>query len=456
MSKEVLLVTSWNEFEIKSLSQLAEELETRDYTVHLFSPAAEHIDRNKLSGNVYQQLESQPSELPTPEQIESECGIPSLPHLYFTDKQYFALSESEVVLRSRSMAAGLKQTFAETDLDFVFQGRGGEIQRLLAHYLAQQHDVASVWGEFSPFENRTAFSTQLDGKWDSYTTIPDYEIPQGEREDIDEYINSFTSDKKVYNHSMKNNDARKIIKKVTDTVKSLSTAVAGNTPNNPYRYGIRKLRANVYGRINNRILPSIKKSKKLCEKNKFVLLPLQYPIESRLTVFSPEFFDQSFLIDYLSRILPSNIKLFVKQHPNHPGKQSPAWIQRVSRRNTVELLHPSFNTHEVIEQAEGVVVTNNTVGFEAIFYNVPLVVLGNAFYGDVPAATRVSDLSSLPEAMARALGETVSDSVVRSSIYSLREATYPGMPIHEAAARNDSDQLSIIVDSLLSFVEDHT
>jgi capsule polysaccharide modification protein KpsS len=236
---------------------------------------------------------------------------------------------------------------------------------------------------------------------------------------------------------------------VSTAISSLRTILYATTPNNPYRYGAQKLTKGINRIINSQMVPSITESQKQCRTNRFVFFPLQYPYESRLTVFSPEFFDQSFLVEYLSRILPQGVKLFVKQHPNHIGKQSPVWIRRIENNDRVTVLNPSFNAHEAVDHAEGIVVTNNTVGFEALFYNTPLVVLGRSFYQDVPAAVHVTDLSTLPARLADALDQTITDSMVRSSIYSLREATYPGPAPH-------SDQRSATnIDAFQSFIDSY-
>jgi capsule polysaccharide modification protein KpsS len=155
-----------------------------------------------------------------------------------------------------------------------------------------------------------------------------------------------------------------------------------------------------------------------------VFFPLQYPEESRLTVFSPEFFDQEWIIEYLSRSVPDSVGVFIKQHPNHVGQQSPLWIRRLSQLPNVQFLSPELNVHEIIADAEAVVVTNNTVGFEALFYSTPLIVLGQAFYQDTPAVRTVDILGDLRSVVANAMQDGVLEKDCVASIHSLREAVF--------------------------------
>ena len=170
-----------------------------------------------------------------------------------------------------------------------------------------------------------------------------------------------------------------------------------------------------------------------------------------MTVFSPEFYDQSYLIAYLSRVLPSSTQLFVKGHPNHPGRPAPETIYKHSDKNRVRFLNHDLNAHEVIENSEAVVVVNNTVGFESIYHGKPLLTLGEPPYAETPAVTNVESLRRLPEVLNQTISTTISERTVVESIYSLREASYPGDRV-----TFDSDAVRTYIDSVISFAESRT
>jgi len=201
--------------------------------------------------------------------------------------------------------------------------------------------------------------------------------------------------------------------------------------------------------INGLQYPGLETSRRLCDSTDYVFFPLQYPIESRLTVFSPQFYRQEFLVEYLSRALPSSTALFVKAHPNHPGRPTPKTVRELREEGRVEFLDPEMNAHEVIANAEGVVVVNNTVGYETLYYRKPLFTLGTAPYSDTPAAIPVEELGELPEILSDGLSTTISEQAAVSSIHSLRAAAYDG-----DRASYDEENVRTLVDSVLEFVDD--
>jgi len=166
-------------------------------------------------------------------------------------------------------------------------------------------------------------------------------------------------------------------------------------------------------------------------------------------VFSPQFFRQEYLVEYLSRALPASVELFVKPHPNHPDRPSPRFVRSLSNDDRVQFLNPALNAHEVIEQAEGVVVTNNTVGYETLYYRKPLFTLGEAPYAATPAAIDVGDLGELPELFDEHISTHVPEQTTVESIFSLRQASYPG-----DRTGLDNEAVRTVVDSVEDFTAD--
>ncbi|MFC7193469.1 hypothetical protein ACFQL4_00505 [Halosimplex aquaticum] len=123
----------------------------------------------------------------------------------------------------------------------------------------------------------------------------------------------------------------------------------------------------------------------------YVFYPLQYYIESRVTMRAPAFYEQSWLVEYLSRSVPTNHKLVTKDHPQQLGAQPRRAVDTIARYSIP--LAPSYHTHEVIENASAVVTLNNTVGYEALLYGKPVITLGKAFYDDY--TYKVDDINDI-------------------------------------------------------------
>jgi hypothetical protein len=290
----------------------------------------------------------------------------------------------------------------------------------------EQYGGTNIWTAFSPFEESIVFSTGLDNLWDTYRTISYSDMSDNERDSVRQHMKQFRSDQKRYLHDTPESDSDPglVLRNVRSLVSTTKQVVFPDYPRQlPTRVRIRATRA-VSGYFNRQFTPSLGESKRLCETSRYVFFPLQYPEESRLTVFSPEFFDQEWIVEYLSRSVPDNTYIFVKQHPNHIGQQSPLWLRRLFRLPNVKFLCPELSAHKIISDADATIVTNNTVGFETLFYSTPLMVLGQAFYRDTPAVRTVDRLSNLRSVVATAIEENVSEKDRIASIHSLREAVF--------------------------------
>jgi hypothetical protein len=67
------------------------------------------------------------------------------------------------------------------------------------------------------------------------------------------------------------------------------------------------------------------------------------------------------------------------------------------------LLHPGFNSFDLIKNAELTVTVNSKVGFEALMQGKKVVVVGDAFYKNKDVTFDVSNLVDLGKVVRRAL-----------------------------------------------------
>lgn len=441
------MTTAWSELDVRSKANWARKLSDNGYDVTLLTPNAQGtaIAREYVNDIIQLQLPDQPSI--SAKKLEEQWKIPSVPHLYKTEQEYFALDEPQTRNRTVRIATAVEKIFENHDFDVIYQGRGSEIHRLLIYYAAKHHDAATIWGEFSPFNNSIAFGTGLDGTWANYRTIPYEEMSADGCEETRSFVEEFKQQQKFYDHGSDDSGGI-LLKELISTSKRVYDRFTSDQPRNTTGMMERQIRKSVNARINEQLLPSPEESRQLATRNEYVYFPLQYPIESRLTLFSPQCYNQQSIIKYISRILPADVRLLVKQHPNHPGHQSPLWIRSVDQLSNVDVVAPSVNSHKLIQSAAAVVVTNNTVGFEALFYEAPLVVLGAAFYMDTPAARRVQDYGLLPRALSDAIRTETTEEEIVSSIYSLQQTVF------SAAGEVGSEKRATdVANSISEFIE---
>ena len=114
-------------------------------------------------------------------------------------------------------------------------------------------------------------------------------------------------------------------------------------------------------------------------KNKYVYYPLHLNPETSTLLKGNDYMNQAFLIELISKNIPSNCKLYVKEHPamlnSHPRKIS--FYKRIMRLPNVVLINPNLDSRKVISKAKAVIIVDGSSGLEAILSKIPLVTMKN-------------------------------------------------------------------------------
>ena len=134
---------------------------------------------------------------------------------------------------------------------------------------------------------------------------------------------------------------------------------------------------------------------------KFVYYPLTVQPESSTSVRAPFYQNQLSLIQNISKSLPIDYILCVKEHP---GQKSKIWrpiefYEYILSLQNVELIHPSVKNSTMIENCDLVTLINATTGLEALFYKKPVIVFEDSFYDQVSMVKKISNFNELPSAI---------------------------------------------------------
>jgi len=134
---------------------------------------------------------------------------------------------------------------------------------------------------------------------------------------------------------------------------------------------------------------------------KYIFFPLQLQPEESTDICGKWYSNQIATVEYISKALPLNYKLYVKEHKVAVGKREGllSYYEKLRRLPNVVLVHPFADSHEVIKHADLVIVISGTVGWEALLYGKPVITLGNVFYNNSGLVYKVSDLGELKKAI---------------------------------------------------------
>ncbi len=159
----------------------------------------------------------------------------------------------------------------------------------------------------------------------------------------------------------------------------------------------------------------------------YVVFFLHVQPERTIDVMSPHNSNQLEVIRQLRMVLPSSIKLAVKEHPSAYGIQPPAFYRGLEGIPDVSLLKAGDNTRKLLESAAFAATITGTVGMEAALLDIPAVVLSDVFFSRMPNVFRLKNPSDLSAALPSVLKHRkgVSDERLVDYLYFLVNHSHP-------------------------------
>jgi len=141
-----------------------------------------------------------------------------------------------------------------------------------------------------------------------------------------------------------------------------------------------------------------KHSLKHIPKKKFIYFPLPVQPESQSYAWDPFHVNTISILENISKSIPSNYLLFVKEHPGQKAKnwRSLEIYKKIISLPNVRLLHYNVNNYEMISKSDLVILINNSSGLEALFYKKPVIVFGDVFYDVTSMVKKIEKIEDLP------------------------------------------------------------
>ena len=146
----------------------------------------------------------------------------------------------------------------------------------------------------------------------------------------------------------------------------------------------------------------------------FVYFPLGVDMERNILIQSPLITNQLEILRQISKSIPVNYKIFVKDNPSQILRQwrSKKEYEEIMKIPNVELFHHNTSNVELIKNSDLVCTIGGTSGFEAAVYEKPSIIFSDLYYSVLPSVFYVNDIANLPEIIKKALKTKVNPSDV--------------------------------------------
>ncbi len=158
---------------------------------------------------------------------------------------------------------------------------------------------------------------------------------------------------------------------------------------------------NRYQRVYENILIKIREKfdglylQKSLPEEKYVYFPLSLIPEASTLIRGQRYYDPLSLIKSVSRQLPINWKLVVREHPSMRARNPLKFYKDVSRLHNVHLTSYQLDATKCIINSEAVITITGTTGLESLALGKKTIILGEAIYKILSSVIKLSNLDEL-------------------------------------------------------------
>ena len=217
-----------------------------------------------------------------------------------------------------------------------------------------------------------------------------------------------------------------------------------NMKNNFGYFGRNKIKV-FFNYLNNGI--KVKKRKKFIDENfdyklkddKYILFPLQTEAESALLIESPLQNDQIEIIKKISKAMPIDYKLIVKEHPMAKSRswRSVETYQKIMEIPRVKLLHPDVKIQEIIKKISLVITISSNVALDALFSQKPVMMFAENYISVIPSIHKIKNILELPDDIEKMLKQKVNPADLEKYIQFSEKISFKFNPIAFSQDIND-------------------
>ena len=166
--------------------------------------------------------------------------------------------------------------------------------------------------------------------------------------------------------------------------------------------------------------------KELKMSEPLIFFPLHVDPEGSFLLNAPYFTNQLEIIKHISKSIPINYTLIVKEHPlmNTRGWRKKSFYKEIVNLSNVKLVSTSMTTNEILKKVKLVITISSTAGLEAAFYGKPSIVLVDTIYDEIPSVIKLEKINDLSLKIKEALTKDVKPENLNQFINSVEKKSF--------------------------------
>lgn len=360
----------------------------------------------------------------------------------------------DLVATGASLFASIEDYLAESKPDAILQYLGAERVRRVLHRVGDRRGIPNVWAGWTPLPDQVVFHADERYSWEQLRIPDPAALDDAARERASTYLEAFRSRR-----------ARATYAPVAPAIpragffgglraKWREYRLSGWGPGHAARVLSRTTRDNLSERIRRidlrrRVYPNATRSRQLLEEKPYAFFPISWWRESRTTIGAPFAADPADFVVPLARALPEGMRLLVKDHPYHVGALSRSTVARISREPNVRWVAPDLSAHTLMDGAALVVVTNSTVGYEAILRGCRVLVAGHEFYRGLGLTVDSNGTTDLEARVREALAIQPDQERILAFVHAVHRCSRPG-----SWNARTPENIQVLARSLRSYLEE--
>ena len=198
----------------------------------------------------------------------------------------------------------------------------------------------------------------------------------------------------------------------------------------------------------------------------FIYVPLQFQPERTTSPQGDIYVDQILMVETISRALPKNWKIYIKEHPSqwwlrsgvqYSSVRYQGYYQKLISIKNVCLLPVSTNSFDLIEKSMAVATPTGTAGWEAILRSKPALIFGYPWYRDFSEIFRINNMEDCQQALEKIKnGFKIDQQKVINFLKNLDEATMHGYVesfVNKISKVSANENIKNITDQILNHIK---